>query len=193
MSPALRYRISLIGNLDWLVTFFLFAGYLTWPIYIFQIVQIGTFPVILSMVCLAIAMVFWGIRFIVGKHSVEWHTSSLWIVAICVAVILSETTLILQGAPSSHSVLSIIHLFFYAASVLVWATEQHAATTFIKVLRIQILFGVAICLFGVYQIFARLYNLPFAWIEMSNVVYSQGDQISLRFANFYRATSIFSE
>ncbi|HET7153496.1 MAG TPA: hypothetical protein VFJ29_06990, partial [Candidatus Kapabacteria bacterium] len=142
MTVALRQWISRSGDIDRWVTFCLFAAYLTWPIYIFQIAQIGTFPVIVSMVFMVLAVALWLLRFLIGRQTVAWHTSTLWVIAICTAALLSETTLIMQGAPSSHSVLSLIHLCFYALAVIVWSSESHAADLFIKVLRIQILFAV---------------------------------------------------
>jgi len=56
--------------------------------------------------------------------------------------------------------------------------------------------------FAVYQIFARAYDLPLAWIKINNVGFiarnANGSienmtQLSLKYENFYRATSYFSE
>ncbi len=56
-------------------------------------------------------------------------------------------------------------------------------------------------IFALYQIYARAYNLPFAWIQITNVSVSERgqtpmesiNQLSLKFGGFYRATSIFTE
>jgi O-antigen ligase len=62
--------------------------------------------------------------------------------------------------------------------------------------------GVAliICTYGAYQLAARAFDLPLAWIEVTNVSFknkmdetTELGQLALQFANFFRATSIFSE
>lgn len=62
--------------------------------------------------------------------------------------------------------------------------------------------SIPIHIFGIYQLFARAFDLPLAFIEYNNIVFTLEDkygvaegvsQLSLRFENFYRATSIFSE
>jgi hypothetical protein len=75
-----------------------------------------------------------------------------------------------------------------------------------KVLKrcIQIFLIIALItnIFAIYQIFARAYSLPLAWIKYTNVGFigrgmhqSMEDfsQLSLKYENFYRATSYFSE
>jgi len=69
-------------------------------------------------------------------------------------------------------------------------------------IKIWLVLAIFINAFGIYQIIARGLGLPFAWLEINNLSYlSRGmydtleevPQISLRFENFFRATSIFSE
>lgn len=64
-----------------------------------------------------------------------------------------------------------------------------------------LLVSLIINIFGIYQIIARALDLPFAWLESSNVsLLSRGfleenefKQLSLRYENFFRATSFFPE
>lgn len=62
--------------------------------------------------------------------------------------------------------------------------------------------GVAliVCTYGAYQLAARAFDLPLAWLEITNVSFknkldqsTEVGQLALQFANFFRATSIFSE
>lgn len=61
-------------------------------------------------------------------------------------------------------------------------------------------FSVFINVFGVYQMFARAFNLPFAWIDINNVTVGLRNnismdglkQLSLNFDNFFRATSLLA-
>lgn len=68
-------------------------------------------------------------------------------------------------------------------------------------IKIWIIVSIFINIFGIYQIIARALDLPFAWLESSNVsLLSRGfleesefKQLSLRYENFFRATSFFPE
>lgn len=70
-----------------------------------------------------------------------------------------------------------------------------------RLIRILLIYSIFVNIFGIYQVFARLYDLPLAWLPINNVsmvyrgVYDISDitQISIQFMNLYRATSIFTE
>jgi hypothetical protein len=62
------------------------------------------------------------------------------------------------------------------------------------------LLAIPINIFGVYQIIARAFDLPFAWLDITNMAFAMRGkdvadvgQLSLRYEGFFRATSIFSE
>jgi O-antigen ligase len=74
------------------------------------------------------------------------------------------------------------------------------ASEWVKALKVHFVLAFAICLFAAYQLAARAFDLPLAWIEITNASYKKGAQdpdaivqLALSFSNFYRATSIFSE
>ncbi|GEM_PF-3022156 len=68
-------------------------------------------------------------------------------------------------------------------------------------LRALVLFSIPINFFGIYQLFARVYDLPLKQLEYNAVSFitklenPEGlpTQLALSFENFYRATSVFSE
>lgn len=70
-----------------------------------------------------------------------------------------------------------------------------------KTIKLWLYLAIPINIFAVYQIVARAYDLPFAFIEYNNIGLTlRGDyrpevitQLSLQFESFFRATSIFSE
>ncbi len=71
-----------------------------------------------------------------------------------------------------------------------------------NILKAWLILSVIINIFGIYQIFARAFDLPLAWLSYNNVSMSMRGmadeqdsvkQLSLQFGNFFRATSIFSE
>lgn len=77
------------------------------------------------------------------------------------------------------------------------------AKTWTNVVRTWLIIGLLINIFAGYQIVARAYDLPLAWIDYTNVSFlpkaeteadpSMIKQLSLSFGDFFRATSIFSE
>lgn len=85
--------------------------------------------------------------------------------------------------------------------ILTFASGIYSAEAFRSAIRFMLVISIAINVFGIYQIFARAFDLPLAWIPINNVSISIRNyhsmdnmtQLSLRFENFFRATSIFSE
>ena len=85
--------------------------------------------------------------------------------------------------------------------ILIFASGIYPADAFRSAIRFMLVISIAINIFGIYQIFARAFDLPLAWIPINNVSISIRNyhsmdnmtQLSLRFENFFRATSIFSE
>lgn len=88
--------------------------------------------------------------------------------------------------------------FLIAAVLILYKFENDTWNRFIKV---WLILSIGINVFGVYQIIARAFDLPFAWINLTNASFfsrNQNDvdeftQLSLRFEGFFRATSFFSE
>jgi len=91
-----------------------------------------------------------------------------------------------------------LHIFLFAFIALIY---PYKPKDWIKVINIMLVFALFINVFGIYQIFARAFDLPFAWLEINNVsLTGRGalevedlQQLSLQFMDFFRATSIFSE
>ncbi len=61
------------------------------------------------------------------------------------------------------------------------------------VFRVFVICAIPINLFGIYQVPARAFDLPLAWIEYHNVSIKSNEQLSLNYEGFFRATSVFSE
>jgi hypothetical protein len=120
-----------------------------------------------------------------------------------VSVLLSGFTPFFSGSnPQTAQFLkSAVHIFFLMAFVFLISISEIKAKAWTNAIKAVLLIAVFINAFGVYQIFARGFDLPFAWLEITNVSYSiRGEidaddiqQLSLKYGNFYRATSFFSE
>lgn len=97
---------------------------------------------------------------------------------------------------------SFIHYIFYIFFALLFTFSEVDDDAFYNTIKIVLILAFFVNIFGIYQIFARLYNLPLAWLDITNVSFEQRgmkeiegetEQLALRFGNFYRATSIFPE
>jgi O-antigen ligase len=95
-----------------------------------------------------------------------------------------------------------IHLIYIALFAVICYTYKIPANVWEKIIKMWIVISVIINLYAIYQLFARMFGLPFGWIELSNASLSvrgtldeevATSQLALRFKDFYRATSIFSE
>lgn len=94
------------------------------------------------------------------------------------------------------------HLIFIALFTVICYIYEIKPQVWEKIIKIWIVLSIFINLFAIYQLFARIFDLPLAWIEMTNQALTMRGtidenvasmQLSLRFQDFYRATSIFSE
>ncbi len=63
----------------------------------------------------------------------------------------------------------------------------------LRAIRAFCLVAIPVNIFGIYQVPARAFNLPLAWIKTTNISIGGVDQLSLGYEGFFRATSVFSE
>lgn len=98
---------------------------------------------------------------------------------------------------------SFSHWFYTSLFVVLLFVFPIEAKVFNLAFKTILIASIFINAFGIYQIVARAYDLPLAWIKLNNAsltvrgLYFEKatdfDQISLQFQGFYRATSYFSE
>jgi hypothetical protein len=97
---------------------------------------------------------------------------------------------------------SFSHLLFLILFTLICAIYPIKLNEWSGMLKALIFVSLIINIFGIYQMVARAYDWPLAWITLNNVSFNRGDiegskmeykQLSLSYGNFFRATSIFSE
>ncbi len=63
----------------------------------------------------------------------------------------------------------------------------------LRALRTYCVLAIGVNVFGIYQVPARAFDWPLAWIQTTNVSIGGTDQLSLGYEGFFRATSVFSE
>lgn len=138
------------------------------------------------------------------KIKFAWHGATTAFSILMLSLLISiinpllsgEQVLIFQFIKSSS------HLIFTASFAFILIFFPPKISTWEKVIKIWLIISIIINIFGAYQIFARAFDLPLAWLDYTNVSFTTRgslesmedyQQLSLHFGDFYRATSIFSE
>lgn len=93
------------------------------------------------------------------------------------------------------------HFIFVYFFIIVAFSYDLTVKSWNNVIKSLLIFSLPVNIFGIYQMFARAFDLPFAWLEMNNISMLQRgslevsdiSQLSIQFMNLYRATSIFTE
>ncbi len=128
----------------------------------------------------------------------------VFVLIMFAVVLLSGITPLIEGRSDwiLQYLKTSLHFYFVAGFAVIVAVYPIEMKTWANVIRMWLVFALIINIFGLYQILARAADLPLAWIEFTNVSLARGEgeitaenfrQLSLRYGNFYRATSIFSE
>jgi hypothetical protein len=180
-------------------TFFLNLAFLAWPFWGFSLVNVGHTGITYTTVFGFIAILLRIAQLCTGGEA-RMHRAWRWAILIGCSTLFSATSIVSDGAPELEATIrTTTHLFFLVALALAWGAEERSAVQVLRLFRGWLWFSVPICLFGIYQIFARVFGLPMAWLTMTNssLIFTDEvlelQQLSLRFGNFYRATSVFSE
>lgn len=96
---------------------------------------------------------------------------------------------------------STTHYYYVLAFILlVFSSFLQPDTYYKKIIPTLIILLTIFNIYGIYQLFARIYGLPFAWIEYSNKgifsrleIFTNIQQSIMSYGFFVRATSIFTE
>jgi len=131
------------------------------------------------------------------------HSGLYFMLTLIFAAVLSGVTPLLKGdTPQMLQYLKTSsHFIFLILLTLICSVYKIETKTWTTIAKTWLIISLIINIFGIYQIFARAYNLPLAWLQATNVSltgrYSDDidsiKQLSLRYGDFFRATSIFSE
>lgn len=173
--------------------------------YSYQVFSIGTYGVTsLDLITVVfylvfIIKIFWngeGLRF-------RLNYSFYFILVLLLASLLS---FLLPAISSNADFITqyfktTLHLFFLVIFTIICALYPLKPRIWTNVIKLWLILSLFINVFGVYQIVARAFDLPLAWLDSTNVSFgsrgmmdvSEFKQISLQFEGFFRATSIFSE
>jgi len=183
----------------------LILSFLVYPFDGFMLFSISGYGVKIIDVVLLLLYVFFVIELITDKKKIVINNNIVlhFIILLIVSSILSGFYPLLSG--NAEAILqyfkTLVHFIFVYFVVFVFYAHNFSENFWDKLIRILLIYSIFINIFGIYQLFARLYNLPLAWLPINNVsmvyrgMFDMSDitQISIQFMNLYRATSIFTE
>lgn len=125
-----------------------------------------------------------------------------WFLGMTLAVVLSSAIPILSsnGEMQVQWIKTTLHYIYVLVIGFAIVASNFSVNDIYKAYRVHIFLSLLVSAFGIYQLFARAFNLPFAWITMSTntnlargMDFKEWGQLSLNYGAFFRATSIFSE
>lgn len=113
----------------------------------------------------------------------------------------SLTPLVSGNAPQvSQALKTLAHFVFLWLAAMLLISLPISAKQWVTAFRIHFAVSFVVVVFAMYQLPARTFEWPLGWIEITNQSFrkldkeaSEMSQLALRFADFYRATSLFSE
>lgn len=179
---------------------------LTQAIDMYQLFSIGGYGVIPNIVFCFILYLLLAIKILLKKEKYYLKNISSafkFLILICIAVLLSCFYPIYWGnsVVLQQFIKSSFHFYFIILFTIICYIYPIDNKTWSKFIKIWLILSIFVNLFGIYQIIARAFGLPFAWLEYNNVSLMARNtlqvdsfqQLSLQFQNFFRATSFFSE
>ncbi|MES2765125.1 MAG: hypothetical protein V4642_04610, partial [Bacteroidota bacterium] len=171
----------------------------------FQLFSISTLAITLADLSMLLFIMGWLVRIAWSGEQLYIHKSSslFFLVGIFIAAIISGITPIIAGDPMGMTqfLKTFSHFVYLWLFTFACATLRINIKVWTNVIKVMLVFALFVNIFGIYQIVARAFDWPFAWLTMTNIsvggrggnISGDGSQLSLQFGNFYRATSIFSE
>ncbi|HRP01707.1 MAG TPA: hypothetical protein PLE30_03570 [Candidatus Kapabacteria bacterium] len=173
---------------------------------IYQIFSLGSTGVTFSDV-ITMGMFLYFIKYTIwdGKTiKISKNPAILFLFLFYIITLISGFAPISRGISGEMTqfIKSLSHYHFSLLFLTINILISNKNETWENFIKIWIVASIFINIFGIYQIIARGLNLPLAWLEIGNNAYlARGmydnledvSQISLKFGNFFRATSIFSE
>jgi O-antigen ligase len=134
---------------------------------------------------------------------ISYHSSLICLIGLLFAALISSISPLMSGSSEmmNQYFKTCFHFIYLGFFVFICAVYPFKTEVWVNAVKTWLLISLIINMFGVYQIIARVYDLPFAWLDATNVSLlgrkgkdiADFRQLSLRFENFYRMTSLFSE
>lgn len=143
--------------------------------------------------------------FFTGKEvlKVAINPPNFFLLLLNVSIFLSFIVVFITNSAINNVQLfkSTIHYYYVLSFILlVLSSFLQPDTYYKKIIPTLIILLTIFDIYGIYQLFARIYGLPFAWIEYTNKgifsrleIFTSVQQVIMSYGFFVRATSIFTE
>ena len=185
------------------MNFLFYLLYILYFVGVFQIFNIGNFGISPAYPVIAIIFFFFIVKFVANKITINLNpiVSVKSLILLQLAAGLSFLYVLSDyQADNMQFIKTYWHFLYLTSFPLFLGLFKMENRVWVNIIKIWLILSVLINVFGIYQLFARAYDLPLAWIDLTNASLTALDdtnepyqQLSLKFQNFYRATSIFSE
>lgn len=187
------------------IMFIFILIFLTYPFDSFQLFEFIGYGFKPTDLALMMLIIYYFKRVLWNGDALRLHIKPhiALFIAFIVSIIVSAIYPILWGNAFAimQFVKTTLHLFFILLIIPSVLTLDIKPIHWVRSFESILIFSLFINIFGIYQIFARAFDLPFAWLKINNVALKargvidmdQVTQLSLQFEKFFRATSIFSE
>lgn len=178
--------------------------FIAWTLTSFQLFSVFNYGVTAIDILL-------GIFYLLALKHLVWNGRPLRLsltvpvacmLALVPAALLSGLTPVFEGVGFVQFIKTFLHFVFVWLFAVLAAGLDDPPRIVTRIIQVLMVWGLLVALFGIYQVIARAFDLPLAWLEITNVsIYHARDpsddqltdQLALQFENFFRATSIFSE
>jgi hypothetical protein len=171
---------------------------------IFQVLAIGTFGMSPLELCYTVFFLYLPFHLYALGRPVRFpvNLENVALVGFIVCTLISSVYVLFLGETRNNQqfIKTALHFFFVVVIMFVHGHLRITPAFVNSILRFYLSFCVLLSLYAVYQVPARIMDLPLAWMPVTNVSFhdseeysSVGSQLALKFENFYRATSVYSE
>jgi hypothetical protein len=196
LSIASAYgKKNSIDLIDSIILLFLFPiGFSIAP---FNVFGIDSMPVAVSDLAMGVfcLRVVW--RAISGAQPLQFRLDvpTVSLIFVMAACLLSAVSPLLSGSSEylRQFMKSTLHFSYMWLFTLLCCSVRTTFESVVNVFRVFVLCAIPVNIFGIYQVPARAFDWPYAWIEYTGASQKFTEQLSLEFEGFFRATSLFSE
>ncbi len=167
---------------------------------------IGSFGVSTSDIFILVLSVIVLFDFFVSNKPLKIPKTSIhiYLFTLMLFTLLSGITPLFYGEGDNliQFIKTFSHFFYLYFFIFLFLSYEIDEKLIFLAIKIYLFLSIFINIYGIYQLIARAFDLPFAWMELNNVsLMSRFDtqemqnykQLALKFKDFYRATSIFPE
>lgn len=189
---------AIYNNSFWLI-------YITQFAFGFSLFYFSTYGFTLLDVNIFFCLIVFIFSFFAGQKTlkVAINPPNFFLLLFNVSILLSFIEVFISNSAIDYvQLLKSTSHYYYVLTfiILIFSSFLQPDTFYKKIIPTLIILLTIFNIYGIYQLFARIYGLPFAWIEYTNKgifsrleIFTSVQQAIMSYGFFVRATSIFTE